>query len=379
MMYMRSTPVLFILCALITAILLSSAGCLNAPGTLAGILLLGPGPANTFAITPVPTGTSFVLIETLPPAAPVVPESPSYQDLVVPPGTSDTVQSEQFTFQYHGASYSVAVPVNASLYQAARDSPNKQLNISGTNDTAAFYRQMMNDPAMDPFFNGLIREIDRDRYAGGNNMSDDDYLEMVTSFVQQIPTMNDTSLTPRYPVEVIAGGSGTSIEKSMLLSGILSRQGYNTAFIYFPDLHIAASGIGVHLATNNPSFRVFSDGRNDFVYIETTETRLIGIYDDQVAAAPDPVVIRLGSGTLGYSHLNFMMDIFTDLRTTEAQLKMLANKAGPSQQLDADDYEAAVSYMNTYNFVMTTNDRDAAYSMIRASELPHHTACVTCG
>ena len=379
MMCMRSTPVLCILCALITAILLSAAGCLNAPGTLTGILLPGPGSGDTAAITPVPTGTSYVLIETLPPAAPVVPASPSYQDLAVPPGTSDTVQDKQFTFQYRDASYNVSVPVSTSLYRAAHESPNKNLNLSGTNDTATFYRQMMQDPAMDPFFDGLVREIDRDRYAGGRNMSDDDYLELVTSFVQQIPTVNETSPVPRYPVEVIAEGTGTSTEKSMLLTGILSRQGYYTALIYFPDLHLAASGIGVHLATNNPSFRVFSDGRDDFVYIETTETRLVGIYGDKVAAAPDPVVIRLGSGNRGYSHLNFMMDIFTDLRSMESQLNMLENKSGPSQQLDADDYEAAISYINTYNFVMTTNDRDAAWSMIRASELPHHTACVSCG
>jgi hypothetical protein len=378
-MCMRSPPVPLLLCALITAILLCSAGCVHAPVIPGDIQAGNSGTANVSAITPAPAGTSYVLIETLAPAPAAAPASPAYQPLVVPQAIGDAVQECSFNFQYRNILYSVVIPVNASLYQAARDSPNKQLNLSGTNDTVALYRNMMNDPAMDPFFTGLIGEISKARYKGGDNMTDDEYLEMVTSFVQQIPVENRTAANPRYPVEVIADGKGTSEEKAMLLTGILSRQGYDTAFLYFPGIPRGASGIGIHFVSNHPSFRFFSGGMRDYVYIETTTTRLIGIYDDQIDTAPDPVVIPLGNGTTGYSHINFVMDIFTDLRTMENQLKMFDEKAGSARQLDAYDYEAAVSYANSYNFVMSTNDPDAAYSTIRASELPHHSVCVTCG
>ena len=376
---MRSPPVTCLLCALIAVVLLCSAGCLNAPGNLAGTLT-GNAPASVVSpVAPAPTGTSYVLVETLAPDTPAIPESPTCQPLVVPPETGDTIQENTFNFQYRSVPYSVTIPVNTSLYQAARNSPNKNLNLSGTNDTAALYRQMLNDPAMDPFFNDLIRELSKDRYKGGNNLTDDEYLEMVTSFVQQIPAENRTAGNPRYPVEVIADGKGTSNEKAMLLTGILSRQGYDTALLLFPGINRAGTGIGIHLATNHPSFRVFSDGRDDYLFVETSTTRLLGIYDDQIDTAPDPVVISLGNGTLGYSHINFVMDIFTDLHTMENQLKMYDEESGQGRQLTAYDYEAAVSYVNTGEFVMSTNDRDAAYSAIRASQLSRHSACVTCG
>jgi hypothetical protein len=374
MMYMRSLPVTVLLYA-IAAIILCSAGCVQAPGTTAG----NSGAAGVAVVTPAPGGTSYVLVETLTPAPTVVTAAPAYRPLVVPQEAGDTVQENAFSFQYRDVPYSVMIPVNASLYQAARDSPNKQLNLSGMNDTAALYRNMMNDPAMNPFFDGLVREISRDRYKGGDNMTDDEYLEMVTSFVQQIPVDNRTSGNPRYPVEVIADGRGTSDEKAMLLTGILSREGYDTAFLYFPGMHRGASGIGIRLASNHPSFRIFSDGMRDYVYIEPSTTRLIGIYDNDIDTAPDPVVIPLGNGTAGYTHINFVMGIFTDVRTMEDQLKTYDEESGTSRQLSPDDYQAAVSYVNTYDFVMSTNDPDAAYTSIRASELRHHSVCVTCG
>jgi hypothetical protein len=376
---MRNLPGLSSLCALIVIILLCAAGCLNLPGIPAGNTSGINNPSATHSLSPSPTGTSYVLVETLLPETTPAPLFPVYQDLVVPDGQGDTIQTKTFSFQYRSVSYTVTIPVNTSLYQAALTTPNKHLTLSGTNETAAFDRRMMNDPAMDPFFSDLIRELSRERYTGGDNMTDDEYLEMVTSFVQQIPAVNRTSDNPRYPVEVIAEGRGTNEEKAMLLTGLLSRQGYDTAFLLFPGIDEAGSGIGIHLANNHPSFRVFSTGRNDYLFIDAGTTRLIGIYDDTIDTAPDPVVIPLGSGTTGYSHVNFVMDIFADLRTIESGLKIYNEKAGTTGQLSADEYQAAVSYYNTYVFVMSTNDRDAAYSTIRASELPHHSSCVTCG
>jgi hypothetical protein len=84
-------------------------------------------------------------------------------------------------------------------------------------------------------------------------------------------------------------------------------------------------------------------------------------------------------GTLQYRKINYLVKIFADLQMMEAQLAMLEEKAGSSHTLIGDDYTAAVSYMNTYTFVMSTNDVEAARDAIRKSELRHHTTCVSCG
>jgi hypothetical protein len=238
---------------------------------------------------------------------------------------------------------------------------------------------MMEDPALDSFYTDMLKEIRRTRYNGGFNLSDDEYLEMVISFVQQIPYDNTTAGNPRYPVEVIFDGKGDCDEKALLLNGLLSREGYDVALMAFPSLKHVTSGIRIHLPTNKPSFRVFSDGKRDYVYIETTATRLIGFYGNDYDQVPPPVVVPIGTGTLQYRKINYVMKIFADLQTMEDQLEMLEEKAGASHTLGADDYEAALSYMNTYEFVLSTNDVEAARDAIRKSELRHHTTCVSCG
>jgi len=123
----------------------------------------------------------------------------------------------------------------------------------------------MEDPALNSFYTDMPREIRTTRYRGSYNLTDDEYHEMVTSFVQQIPHDNTTAGNPRYPVEVILDGKGDCDEKTLLLNGLLSREGYDVALIAFPSLSHVTSGIRIHLPSNVPSFRVFSDGKRDYV------------------------------------------------------------------------------------------------------------------
>jgi hypothetical protein len=232
---------------------------------------------------------------------------------------------------------------------------------------------------MNAFYNDLVKELRRERYNGGNTLTDDEYLEMLISFVQQIDYDNTTSGNPRYPVEVIYDKSGDCDDKAILLNGILSREGYDVALLIFPAMKHATSGIRIHLATNKAPFRVFSDGKRDYVYIETTRTRLIGFYSDDYETVPEPLVVPVGNGTRGYGKIDYVMTIFADVKAIERQLRILEEKAGSSGMLSQDDYNAAMSYIKTYNFVGSTNDREAAMMAIRNSELRHNSVCLSCG
>lgn len=360
-------------------LLLCTAGCLSSPFPPVPVT-----PPPTQAI--VPTGspevieTSYVIVETpvLTPDTSSNQPRLSYHNLIITPTTTDSTEYRRFNFLYRSDNYVVNIPVNTSLYRAATTSPNKQPG-SGEEDFGYLYREMMEDPALDSFYSDMLKEIRKTRYRGGYNLTDDEYLEMVTSFVQQIPYDNTTAGNPRYPVEVIVDGKGDCDEKALLLNGLLSREGYDVALMVFSSLKHVTSGIRIHLPSNKPSFRVFSGGNRDYVYIETTATRLIGFYGDDYDQVPQPVVVPVGTGTLQYHKINYVMKIFSDLQTMEDQLEMLEEKAGPSHTLEGDDYTAAVSYVNTYTFVMSTNDVEAARDAIRKSELRHHTTCVSCG
>jgi hypothetical protein len=301
----------------------------------------------------------------------------SYHPLRVIPTADDTPEYRTFTFRYRTDDYTIRVPVNTSLYRAAYTSGNKQM-IFDDKELWPFYQQMVAEPAMEPFYRDILREVRKLRYKGGMTLSDDEYLEMIISFVQQIQYDNTTAGI-RYPIEVIYDQKGDCDEKSILLTGILSREGYDVGLLLFPSLSHATAGIRIHLMTSNPSFRVFSDGKRDYVYIETTTTRLIGFYPNEFKNAAQPIIVPVGRGNLTYGKVNYVMSIFYDLGTIRTNIRTLNDRAQANNNtLQKWDYDALISYINTYNFVMSTNDRVAAMEAIRESELPHQSSCMSC-
>jgi hypothetical protein len=210
------------------------------------LLLTAEGPLTKYAfstrtspilaLTPSPAPTSTT--QTTPASGTLVPEqSPaitildtptddpySYHPLRVTPMAGDTVEYRTFTFRYRTDDYTLKVPVNTSIYQAANTSKNKQMIIDDK-EFRLFYQQMVADPAMEPFYKDILEGIQKLRYKGGKTLTDDEYLEMVVSFVQQIPNDNTTPGV-RYPIEVVYDQKGDSDEKSILLTGLLSRDAF---------------------------------------------------------------------------------------------------------------------------------------------------------
>jgi hypothetical protein len=385
--------ILHVICILLIFGCIVIAGCSD--------LLTAEGPLTKYAFSsrtsralalthaPVPTITT----QTTPLSGTLVPEQTpsiailatptedpySYHPLRVTPVAGDTVEYRTFSFRYRTDGYTITVPVNTSIYRAANTSGNKQLINDDDRKYQLFYQQMVADPAMEPFYDDILTELRKLRYKGGKTLTDDEYLEMIVSFVQKIPYDDRQSGGVRYPVEVIYDQKGDCDEKSILLTGLLSREGYDVGLLLFPSLKHATAGIRIHLATNNPSFRVFSDGNRDYVYIETTATRLIGFYPDEYKNAPQPIIVPVGTGTLNYGKVNYVMSILYDLGTIRTNIKTLEERAAANNNvLQKWYYDAYLSYIKTSEFVESTNDREAAMKAIRESELPHQSSCMSC-
>ncbi|OPY37676.1 MAG: hypothetical protein A4E35_01105 [Methanoregula sp. PtaU1.Bin051] len=303
--------------------------------------------------------------------------SGTYNPLYVTVLPRDAPGYRTYTFRYRGIDYEVTLPVNQSLYRAANESANRNIIID-SKELGVFYSRMADDPAMRPFYDDISRELGRLRYRDGKTLLDDEYLEFLVSFVQQIPT-ESVSRTPRYPVEVVYDMKGTPEEKAILLANLLAHEGYDTALLVFPGKQHAAAGVRIHLSTRNPFFRIFSDGKRDYMYIDSSANRLIGMYPDGFDAIPEPVVIPLGEGAILYTKIDTIATIMHDLKTIKINTEALQEKADKANgTLSADDYAALQSYVTTYNFVISTNDRLAALEAIQESELPHHSACLSC-
>jgi hypothetical protein len=142
-------------------------------------------------------------------------------------------------------------------------------------------------------------------------------------FVQQIPYDPQAPLCPRTPTGVILDGKGDCDEKSLLLLGLLYREGYDAAILLFPDRHHATAGIRIDIATS-PSFRVYESGGRKYVYIETTRPSFIGLYPDEFENET-PIVVPAANGTITYRAINDVMHIVSTEKRMEAKMKWLVN------------------------------------------------------
>ena len=260
MMQMRFLPYLLLICGAFFA--LCSAGCLE------GIPFLGP-PAVYPHIVPIEGGT--------------MPEPPRYM------------------FAFQDRNVEVDAPVEAPVYAGAR-ATDKSARIF---DRAlmepqwreGIYRALISDPAQDALYIGVISTLKAEQHL--NSLDSDEYAELMAVFVQSIPYENQNLTSPRYPIETYVDGMGDCDDKSLFLAGLLSREGYRTALLYFePERHMAV-GVGC------PERGYRNTG---YAYIETTNVSLVGIPPETLAGgtvlSSPPVVIPVGNGMLNYTLCN---------------------------------------------------------------------------
>jgi hypothetical protein len=200
-----------------------------------------------------------------------------------------------------------------------------------------YYQAFANDSHQEPFYANLIaafREI-RDR----EGLDDDRYLELITVFVQSIPYRTDDSITePKFPIETYGDGEGDCDDKSLLLAGLLAREGYQVALFYFGDeahMAVGVGGAGCHYQ-NTP-----------LAYIETTNASYVGIpppvLSNGTVLASDPLVIPVGDGPRYYAACDQVMTIERALSVSRARVEALAPELG----MRAGELEAEKEYIES--------------------------------
>jgi hypothetical protein len=218
----------------------------------------------------------------------------------------------------------------------------------------------MMDPRQDEFYNGLIGEFRRIR--AENALDDDEYLEIITAFVQSIPYQTEEG-APKFPVETYTDYRGDCDDKALLLAALLTREGYNTSLLYFaPEQHM---GVGVADLAN--PFR--SSG---YAYIETTGTFLIGMVPERIQGGKelrsDPLVIPVGKGRAYGSgtQVRTILDTYT-----RSQARILDRL--PSLNGDRDLLDAAVADGTVLSLYETTFGKDAGYAQFQEDVLVFRT------
>ena len=252
-------------------------------------------------------------------------------------------------FEWRGAQYPVSAQIDKSIYMGSKK-PESHIFPGGYN---AYYVRITTDIQQDAFYDDILDDLKQIR--DSQNLDSDEYVELITSFVQSIPYDENAPNDVRYPVTVFFDGKGDCDEKSMLLCGLLAREGYDVVlFDLSNENHMSA-------AIKAEGTAGYTDG---YVYIETTDFWMIGEVPDSDGEKTDtnPEYYKIGDGYkqyLSYDEVEMIIDYREDLDI------FLKNwHVNSYNHAEVDQYNR---FVNIYNSIWDSNnagERERLYSLV---------------
>ena len=220
-----------------------------------------------------------------------------YPSIQPVPVEGDTYRDIGMSFRFEGVDRTISIPVNETVYAGAQEARKEALlteNIPDSIFIPAYYHSFLDDPAQEEFFQSLTGALGDLREREG--LDDDEYLELMAAAVQSLPYRTDGLLTaPKFPVETYVDGEGDCDDKSLLLAGLLAREGYTVALFYFePESHMAVGVQGFQCEYRDTLYG----------YVAATNLSLVGLPEDQLEGGVNltsaPLVIPVANGTRLY-------------------------------------------------------------------------------
>ncbi|WP_292370594.1 hypothetical protein [Methanoregula sp. UBA64] len=215
---------------------------------------------------------------------------------IVPQAGTATPITATHSFLFENSKITISVPVDAGVYAGAK-ATDKSVSIYGNVSESTWvtdsYLAMVNDTAQDAMYESLLSQFNTIK--NNRNLTSDEYLELMAAYVQSLTYETTPDNPAKYPVETVVDGAGDCDDKSLLLAGLLSREGYRVSlFSFSPESHMAL-GVG---STASP----YKD--TGYAYLETTNLSYVGVAPQELAGGvvltSEPLIIPVGDGTTLY-------------------------------------------------------------------------------
>lgn len=300
----------------------------------------------------------------------------------ITPVTTDTaIPAPAYTFPFEQSQVTISSPIDASVYAgatAADKDTYSRGNISDNILMSDTYLSMINDPNQDAFYTDLISALRSVREKDGLN--DDEYLELITVFVQSIQYEDIPGNPAKFPIETYVDKSGDCADKSLLLAGILSREGYQVALLSFPpESHMAVGVVCPGVDYKNTGY----------AFVETTQLSFVGVptetLDGGVKLVSTPVVIPVGNGTKTYGSCGESLYLDSVLDSSEQEVNTLTPQINAMkgemdhlyQAHDVNGYNLRVpifnnlqnerlQYAEIHNYILDHQfDREGTYEYVK--------------
>lgn len=260
------------------------------------------------------------------------------RDGVVPPRievqeTSLPLPSPDYSFPFGNVTISLSGSVDPAVYYGAKAAKKETVvrgNITDSTWIRETYFAMINDPAQDSFYSTLIGTFRSIR--SQQHLDDDEYLELMAVFVQSMPYESLSENPPKFPIETYVDKSGDCDDKSLLLAGLLSREGYNVSLLSFaPEAHMA-----VGVACQEGEYK-----GTGYAFIETTNHSFVGVptdtFGDNTRLNSDPLVIRIGEGNISYQRCNESLYLNSVVNLSEHRVAELTGRID-ALKIEMDQY-----------------------------------------
>lgn len=211
-----------------------------------------------------------------------------------------TVTKATHTFDFEGYRYTVTVPVDRAVYEAAKQVKPLISEESGETEAAresAYFRYMVQDPVQAPIISATAKQLRAIAKRRGYDRSR--YAELVAKYVQSMPydfsKLVNVDRQTEFPVVTLVDGKGVCGDKSLLLAGLLAHEGFDTALLLFePEEHMA---VGI----KGPGKQYRDCG---YLFVESTSQAYLSevptTFVSGVALRSDPIVIPVGVGKFQY-------------------------------------------------------------------------------
>ncbi|MGB8309082.1 MAG: hypothetical protein WCE65_04520 [Methanoregula sp.] len=201
------------------------------------------------------------------------------------------------TFLFENSKITISLPVDAAVCQAAKSTSTSVTVYGNVTDKVWItdsYMEMINDPAQEQMYTDLITQFRKIKNDMG--LSSDEYLELMATYIQSLPYQSRPGEVAKFPVETVVDGTGNCADKSLLLAGLLSREGYKVAiFTFTPENHMA-------LGVGSPDTLYKDTG---YAYLESTNLSYVGIppaeLEGGIELTSEPMVVPVGNGTTEYT------------------------------------------------------------------------------
>jgi hypothetical protein len=223
---------------------------------------------------------------------------PAVYPSIEPVGGPPLAATFSTSFPFQDAVVTIEVPVDAAVYRGAKSADKNAILYETINESEwlpDYYTAFISEGDLVPLYDALTAALEG--VARERALDSDEYLELITVFVQSLPyRAGPDDIPPKFPVETIVEEGGDCDDKSLLLSALLSREGYDVALLYFGEENHMAVGV------RSPDCGYRSTG---YAFIESTNVTFIGIppagLEGGVTLTSDPVVIPVGEGGRGYA------------------------------------------------------------------------------